>query len=262
MLKLLRDASCPQPESARPNVIPLRRREAQCAHCPRIKLCLPAALTADEIQTFAQLIDGQRRLKNGDVLYHAGNPFQALYAIRSGSFKTSLLAEDGREQVASYHMQGEIIGHDGIATASHTCTASTLEDSEVCALPFDRLEVLARAIPILQQGVYRMLAREVSRNHDLMLLLGSGDAQDRLASFLLDLSERCRRCGLSASELTLHLSREEIGSYLGLNLATVSRGLSRLQAAGLIQVQGRHIKLLDPPSLKRQVGRDCHPAND
>jgi CRP/FNR family transcriptional regulator, anaerobic regulatory protein len=255
-VKPLTGAPSRRAQSTTSNVIPLRRCETDCPGCPAVKLCLPSGLAADELRTFAQQIDGRRHLQDGEVLYRAGDPFQALYAVHKGSIKTSLLSEDGREQVAGYYLQGEIVGFDGIASASHTCRASALEDAKVCAIPFDRLEELARAIPALQLGIYRMLAREVRRNHDLMLLFGIRDAQVRLVSLLLELSERYRGRGVFGSELALHLSRAEMGSYLGLSLATVSRALSRLHAAGLMQVQGRRIKLLDPPSLKRLVGGD------
>jgi CRP/FNR family transcriptional regulator len=235
------------------NVIPLHKRERSCRECPVLALCLPANLAAEELRAFSRQIDGRRALREGETLFRAGDSFEVLYAVNSGSVKTSILPEDGREQVAGYYMQGEIVGFDGIVSGRHTCSSAALERSVVCAVPFAPLEQLARSMPMLQQCIYRMLTREVARNHDIMLQFGIRDAQVRLVAFLLDLAKRCRRCGLSASDLTLRLSRAEMGSYLGLNLATVSRALSRLQDAGLMQVQGRHIKLLDPPSLKSLV---------
>lgn len=247
------DALRSRQPSATGNVIPLRKHETYCPACPVLALCLPANLTAEDLSAFSRQIDSRRSLREGESLFRAGDPFQALYAINAGSVKTSILPEDGREQVAGYYMQGEIVGFDGIASGRHTCNSAALENSVVCAVPFASLEHLARTMPMLQQCIYRMLTQEVARNHDIMLQFGIRDAQVRLVAFLLDLAKRCRRCGLSASELTLRLSRAEMGSYLGLNLATVSRALSRLQDAGLMQVQGRHIKLLDPPSLKSLV---------
>jgi CRP/FNR family transcriptional regulator len=238
------------------NVVMFHERKTHCQACTLRGCCLPSALGADGIGRFDQLIGGQRRLRKGDALYRAGSPFQAMYAIRFGSVKTSILAEDGREQVAGSHILGEIIGLDGIATGSHTCSALALEDVEICAIPFDRLEKLMQALPALQRSVRQTLAREVSRNHGLMLLLGSMRAEERVAAYLVDLAERYRQRGYSGSEFVLRMTREEIGSYLGLKLETVSRVFSRLQADGLVQAQGRDIKLLDPPMLNRLLGKD------
>jgi CRP/FNR family transcriptional regulator, anaerobic regulatory protein len=180
-----------------------------------------------------------------------------LYAIRIGSCKTTVLAEDGREQIAGYHMLGDIIGLDGIASERHGCEAVALEDTEVCVLPFDRLEELARAVAPLQHNLHQFLSREIGRDQNVMLLLGSMRAEERLAVFLLNLSERYRRRGYSATEFVLRMTREEIGSYLGLKLETVSRLLSRLQEEGLLQVQGKTVKLLDLPALRQLAGKHC-----
>lgn len=195
------------------------------------------------------------RLKKGNALYRAGAPFTALYAIRLGSCKTTILAEDGREQIAGYHMLGDIIGLDG--TDRHGCQAVALEDTEVCVLPFNRLEELGRTIAPLQHNLHQFLSREIGRNQNSMLLLGSMRAEERLAVFLLNLSERYRRRGYSSSEFVLRMTREEIGSYLGLKLETVSRLFSRFQKEGLIQVQGRGLKLLDLPALRQLAGQRC-----
>ena len=251
----------PPPEPAKHNVVPLRDLKTHCTTCAMRGRCLPVGLGGDAVRQFDRLVGDQRRLCRGAALFDAGDPFVALYAIRVGSLKTSLRAEGGRAQVVGYHMHGEIIGFDGIATNRHTCGAVALEDTEVCAIAFDRLQELTPAIPALQHNLRRALAREVSRNQGLMLLLGSMRAEERVAAYLLDLAERYRQRGYSASEFVLRMTREEIGSYLGLKLETTSRVFSRLQADGLVQAQGRHIKLLDPPRLNRLLGRDTSPLD-
>jgi len=226
-----------------------------CTSCRWRALCLPCGLDLAELDRFDNLVGHDRRLRKDQPLFVAGRPFRALYALRSGALRTTMVAEDGREQVAGYHILGEIVGMDGIATTHHVCGGVAVVDSEVCAIPFERLEALAQSIPDLQRNLYRLLSRELGSHHDRMLMLGSMDARERLAAFLLDLSERYRRRGQSACALTLHLSREELGSYLGLKLETVSRAFSRLHAAGALQVQGRDIKLLDLPALRGLLGR-------
>ena len=187
------------------------------------------------------------------MLYRVGGGFSALYAIRTGSCKTLMLARDGNEQVAGFYMTGEIIGLDGIDTDIHECQATALEDTEVCSLPFDEIENLARRNARFQHNLLRLLSRRYARARTLMILLGLMSGDQRLVVFLLDLSQRYRARGYSSCEFVLRMTREEIGSYLGLKLETVSRLFSRLQRDGLLQVQGRAVKLLDRVALNRIV---------
>jgi CRP/FNR family transcriptional regulator len=157
--------------------------------------------------------------------------------------------------VAGYHILGDIVGMDGIGEHRHGCQAVALEDTEVCVLPFERLEDLSRAVPQLQHNLHSFLSREIARDHGIMLVLGSMRAEERLATFLLGLAERYRSRGYSSTQFVLRMTREEIGSYLGLKLETVSRLFSRFHDEGMIQVQGRAVKLLDTAALKQLVGR-------
>ena len=242
---------------ASPVVVSIRDLKTRCSNCSMRELCLPIGLGLDALRQLDELIAARKRLKKGDVLFRAGDAFTALYAIRMGSCKTTVLAEDGREQVAGYHMLGDVIGMDGIATGRHGSQAVALEDSEACLLPFKDLEMLSRSVAPLQQNLHRFLSREISRDHSVMLLLGGMRAEERLAAFLLNLSQRYRERGYSSTEFVLRMSREEIGSYLGLKLETVSRLFSRFQQEGLLQVQGRSIKLLDIATLKQLLGQRC-----
>ena len=215
------------------------------------EFCLCAGLDPEATMHVERLLTKRIRFRKGDVLFRVGGWFDALYAIRMGSCKTALLAPDGQGQVAGYHMSGEVIGLDGIGGGTHACQATALEDMEVCPLPFDQVENLARQSEAFQCNLYKLLAQESLRAHALMLVLGTMRAEQRLAVFLLDLSQRYRMRGYSPCEFVLRMSREEIGSYLGLKLETVSRLFSRFQRDGLIQVQARAVKLLDPVGVSR-----------
>jgi CRP/FNR family transcriptional regulator len=245
------------PGTAAAPVISIRDLKAHCMTCSMRELCMPLGLDAENVQKVDALITTRLKLKKGDAAYRAGDLFHALYAVRVGSLKTTVLAEDGREQVAGYHILGDILGMDGIGTHRHGCQAVALEDTEVCVLPFERLEELSRALPQLQQNLHQFLAREISRDHGIMLLLGSMRAEERLAVFLLSLADRYRSRGYSSTQFVLRMTREEIGSHLGLKLETVSRLFSRFHDEGMIQVQGRAVKLLDTAALKHLVGRHC-----
>jgi CRP/FNR family transcriptional regulator len=244
----------PAPGTPAP-VISIRDLKVHCSSCSMRELCLPMGLDVEDLKQIDNALGARIKLKKGDTLYRAGESFTALYAIRIGSLKTTVLAEDGREQVSGYHMLGDIVGLDGIGTDRHGCQAIALEDTDVCVLPFERIEDIARSMPQLQHNLHRLLSKEISRDQNVMLLLGSMRAEERLAVFLLSLADRYKRRGYSSTEFVLRMTREEIGSYLGLKLETVSRLFSRFQEEGLIQVQGRAVKLLDPTALKQLVGQ-------
>jgi CRP/FNR family transcriptional regulator len=240
-----------------PATISLRELKAHCMNCSVRELCLPVGVDLDAMRQIDALVSERLRLQKGTVVYHAGDPFSSLYAIRVGSCKTTILGEKGYLQVAGYHMVGDIIGLDGIGTGLHASDAVALEDSELCVLPFGRLAELARHVLPLQHNLHRIMSREIERDQNVMLVLGSMRAEERLAAFLVSLSERYHRRGYSGTEFVLRMTREDIGSYLGLKLETVSRLLSRFQASGLLQVQGRVVKLLDLSTLKELAGHRC-----
>ena len=221
-----------------------------CSHCNLRELCLPFGLSTEELARLDDMVSTRRRIKRGDHLYRAGEGFDAIYAIRSGFFKTDVLLEDGREQVTGFQMAGELLGLDGISTEHHTCNAIALEDSEICAIPFSRLEVLSREIHTLQHHFHKVMSREIVRDHGVMMLLGTMRAEERLAAFLLNLSQRFTARGFSHAEFYLRMTREEIGSYLGLKLETVSRAFSKFQEEGYIAVQQKHIRILNVNGLK------------
>jgi CRP/FNR family transcriptional regulator len=218
-------------------------------------LCLPVGLKETDLAQLDAVLGNRIKLKKGESLFRNGAQFTALYAVRLGSLKTTVLSDDGREQVAGYHMPGDLLGLDGMSDDRHGCEAVALEDTELCVMPFARIEEVARDVPALQRNLHRFMSREIESDHRVMLLLGSMRAEERLAAFLLDLSERYRSRGYSSTEFVLRMTREEIGSYLGLKLETVSRLFSRFQEEGLVAVAGRSVKIIDLPMLKQLVGQ-------
>lgn len=242
------------PESPRPPAPSLTCAQFG-AYRDRAKPELFANLDPDELRLLDAAVPRPIRLKRGEALYQPGAPFVALFAIGQGSCKTTILAEDGREQVVGFHLPSEIVGLDGVGTRRHGCEAIALEDSTLWALPFDRLERLARGSTALQHNLYQFLSRDIGHDHYMMLVLGSMRADERLAAFLLGLSDRYQQLGYSPTAFVLRMSRAEIGSYLGIKLETVSRVLSRLQENGVLQIQGRNVRLFALSTLKRLACR-------
>jgi CRP/FNR family transcriptional regulator len=227
------------------------RDTTHCSTCNLREVCIPGGLSDPEAARLGDLIYTRKRVKRGEHLYRAGADFDALFAVRSGFFKSSVVIEDGRDQVTGFHMAGEVLGMDGIGTDSHASDVTALEDSEVCVIPYSRLEQ-----PELQRQVQKVMSRELVRDHGVMLLLGTMRAEERLATFLLNLSQRFTARGYSPSEFHLRMTREEIGSYLGLSLETVSRLFSRFQAEGIIEVQQKHVKILDVAKLRASMAHE------
>ena len=230
---------------------PVATIKTQCSSCHLKDICLPCGLTGSEVERLDGLMFGRRKIAAGEVLYREGDKFQFIYAVRSGTFKSSLMLTDGREQVSGLHIAGEMLGLDGVAAGKYASSATALEDTEVCAIPYAHLNELAAQSPNLQMVVTRLMSREIVREHNLMMLLGSMNAEERLAAFLLNLSQRMRARGYSPCEFHLRMSRAEIGSYLGMKLETVSRTFSAFQQQRLLEVDKKHIRITDLEGLMR-----------
>ena len=222
-----------------------------CSNCNLRELCLPVGFTEQEMTKLDEIVATRRQVKQGQHLFANGDPFNSLYAIRTGFFKTCVASEDGREQVTGFQMAGEIIGLDGIVSDHHNCDAIALEDAEVCVMPFANVENLSREFPVLQRHVHKIMSREIVRENGMMMMLGNMRAEERLAAFLLNLVQRLHARGFSQSELILRMTREEIGSYLGLKLETISRTFSKFSDDGIIEVKQRYVRILDADKLKQ-----------
>jgi CRP/FNR family transcriptional regulator len=229
-----------------------------CSSCNLRELCLPVGMSNDQLERLDHMVATRRSVPRGEMLFRAGDNFLSLYAVRTGFFKTCVSSEDGRDQVTGFQMAGELLGLDGIGTEKHTCDAVALEDSQVCVIPFMDLEDLSREFSDLQRQFHKIMSREIVRDHGVMLLLGSMRAEERLAAFLLNLTQRLQTRGFSPLSLILRMTREEIGSYLGLKLETVSRTFSKFQDEGILDVKQRHIHVLDADALQKLVnGTAC-----
>lgn len=204
-----------------------------------------------DLVSFADVKFDRLHVKSGAVVFSAGDKFDAIYAIRSGFFKTADMDANGRQQVMGFFMRGEIIGLDGIGSGYYLGTATALEDSEIVVLPFALLEDLSRRNQAMQRQLHAVLSREITRHHGVMMLLGTMTATERVAVFLVNLSMRFARRGYSPSEFILRMTREEIGRHLGLQLETVSRVFSRFQMLELLEVNGKHVRIRDPDGLRR-----------
>jgi len=221
-----------------------------CAACGMHRLCLPMGLDAADVKRLDKII-GRRKVARDDFLYRIGDRFTSLYAVRVGHFKTYQESLDGDRQVTGFQMPGELMGMDAIGTERQQCDAVALQDSEVCEIPFARLEQLFSQMPVLLRHFHRMMSQEITNEQSVIMLLGNMRAEQRFVAFLLNLSSRYAARGYSSTRFQLRMTRQDMGNYLGLTIESISRLISRFRTLGLLTVQQREVEVVDLPALKR-----------
>jgi len=228
-----------------------------CNNCSIRKLCLPVMLVEAEVDHLDSIIQKSSAIQKGQYIFHAGQKFEHIYAVRAGSFVNTSVSSDGVEQITGFFLPGEIIGLDSIHSGNHPSSARALETSSVCAIPFEKLEGLSTQIPALQKQIFKVMSREIQVEHDLMMLLGNKSADERMAAFLINLSHRFKQRGLSSTQFRLTMTRSQIGGYLGLAVETVSRLLTRFSKQNLIKVADKEIEITDILKLASLAGTEC-----
>ncbi len=237
--------------------IPVAAEATHCSSCMMGSVCLPVGMPATEVAKLDDLVKDRIRLEKGQALYQHGEKLDALFGLRTGSIKSQLDEANGTHQITGFFLPGEIVGLDGMIEGVHSSSAIAMEDSEVCVVKLQDIDEISRYVPSLQHQVRRLMSREIARSHQVLLALGSMRSEQRLAAFLLNLSQRLTALGYSSSEFVMRMSREELGNYLGLTLETVSRLFSRFAREGVIIVNQRDIKITDMAALNELVGKPC-----
>lgn len=226
----------------------------KCQNCSISQLCLPYTLDNNSLDKLDNIIERKRPYRKADQLFRAGQPLTSLYAVRSGSFKSYTVSPDGDAQITAFHLPGDLIGFDALHTDTYISFAEALETAMVCEIPYDRLEQLSGQLPLLRRQITRLMSSEISADKQMLSLLNNKNAEQRLCTFLLDLSERFKSRGLSSREFRLSMTRAEIGNYLGLTVETVSRLLSKLDKESVIRVEGKFIYLTQIELLQEIAG--------
>ncbi len=228
--------------------------KVSCVDCSLRELCFPHGMTNAEMKQLGKIVSQRNPLRKNEALYHDGDTAQAIYAVRSGSIKTAAESINGDEQIVGFHLSGEMVGLDGFRDGTHSCTAIALETTSVCVISMDKLEQLCHVMPGLQKQMRRVMGKEISADHGMLLMLGKMSAEERLASFLLSFSRRMEERNWKADEFVLSMPRQDVANYLGLAVETVSRLFAHYQDEGLIAVDRRRISVLDMARLRLLVG--------
>ncbi|WP_019936504.1 helix-turn-helix domain-containing protein [Bordetella sp. FB-8] len=236
----------PMPRGGKPPMVALN----DCNECTNRQLCIWSHLDPLHQDSARDLGRTMRNIGAGQAIFRAGDPFRNLYVTRAGSSKTVLMRADGRHQITGFQLAGEFLGLDAIASSVHPTDAIALESSVVCIFPYQNLERLADSLRAVRGYLNQAMSEEISREANLLMLLGHLSAEERVAAFLVNLSDRYAVRGYSPLEFNLLMNREEIGCYLGMKLETVSRMMARLHDRGLIDLQARQIRIKDLASLR------------
>ena len=236
----------------------MQRSAIKCQDCGFSQLCLPFSLNDTELTRLDDIIQRKKPLHKADMLYEAGQQQRSLYAIRTGSFKTFTLTDEGEQQITGFHLPGDIVGFDGLSKQLHPSYAEALETAMVCEIPLSNLETLLDSLPRLRQQMMRLMSEDIQADQQMMLLLNRKTAEQKLATFISQLGQRFASRGFSASEFRLTMTRSDIGNYLGLTVETISRLLSKMDKEQLIKVEGKLITILDQAALSKLAALTAH----
>ena len=238
----------------KPALINFDRLKVSCAQCNLSELCFPHGMKPDDMEKLDSIVEQRKPLHKSDFLFREGDASNGVYAVRSGSIKTIVESPNGDEQIVGFHLPGELLGLDGFMDGKHTCTAIALETTSVCAMPIDKLDKLCSSLPSLHHQMHRIMGKEVTEEHKMLLMLGKMSAEEKVATFLLSISRRMEERHWKATEFVLSMPRQDIANYLGLAVETVSRLFAHYQEENVIQVDRRRISILNMQRLKEIVG--------
>jgi CRP/FNR family transcriptional regulator len=238
----------------KPALVNLDRLKVTCAQCNLSELCFPHGMNSDDLDKLDTVVEQHKPIHKNDFLFREGDTSTSVYAVRSGSIKIIVESPNGDEQIVGFHLPGELLGLDGFMNGKHTCTAIALETTSVCAIPLEKLEGLCTAVPSLHHQMHRIMGKEVTEEHKMLLMLGKMNAEEKVATFLLSISRRMEERHWKATEFVLSMPRQDIANYLGLAVETVSRLFAHYQEEGVIQVDRRRISILNMQRLKEIVG--------
>jgi CRP/FNR family transcriptional regulator len=208
-------------------------------------LCGPLGCGPGNPKISAHIVRRRQSYRRGEVIFRAGDACDFVYAVRSGSVKTSISTDDGRVQVTGFHALGDLLGLGALSGREYSCEARALETTSACKIAVEYFEELADSVPAFRAEIMRAMSEQIRHNETCMLSLGKRSAEERLANYLLGQSWRFAKRSFSATEFHLTMSRADIGNFLGITEETVCRILARFHANGIIKTQRRLVVLRD-----------------
>lgn len=239
------------------NAVKSFHKQAQiaCSQCSLVELCLPKGLTAEELEVFEHAINRKKPLEKSEYLYRAGEEMTSLYTVKTGAFKANIDSVDGQENIVGFFMPGELMGLDGIASGQYQCDMIALSDAHVCQLSYREFDQVAEKFPVLRQEILSVSSNNMTTAQKMLMYIGKRPVEERLAMFLISISQRFKARGLSESRFQLPMSRHDIANYLGMAPETISRQFKKLQDQELVSIQNRDLTIKNTAALRGTIAR-------
>jgi CRP/FNR family transcriptional regulator len=230
-----------------------RQAQAACSQCSLVELCLPKGLTAAELEVFEQAVNRKKPLEKSEYLYRAGEEMTSLYTVKTGAFKANIDSHDGQENIVGFFLPGELMGLDGIASGQYQCDIIALGDAHVCQLSYRDFERVSEKFPVLRQEILSVSSNNMTTAQKMLMFIGKRPVEERLAMFLISISQRFKARGQSESRFQLPMSRHDIANYLGMAPETISRQFKRLQDQGLVSIKNADLTINNTTALRAKI---------
>ena len=236
----------------------LIQKTTSCDSCSLNTICLPNGLANKELEQLEVLIDKTVKIKKKDTVYLSMDEAKGIYAIKSGAIKTSIANSEGLEQVLEFHLPGDMLGFDAFNNGFHTCNAVALEDTLLCKISTEAFDDMCERLPSLRREMMHQVGKEIAHNQNLLLSLGQQQTDERLATFLLQMSNHFQSRGFSGNEFVIPMPRQDLSNYLGMAVETLSRIISRLTDNGIVEIDRRLVIIKDMGKLEDLAHTSCH----
>jgi CRP/FNR family transcriptional regulator len=230
-----------------------KQAQVACSQCSLVELCLPKGLTAEELEVFEQAINRRKPLEKSEYLYRAGEEMTSLYTVKTGAFKANIDSLDGQENIVGFFLPGELMGLDGIASGQYQCDMIALGDAHVCQLSYRDFERVSEKFPVLRQEILSVSSNNMTTAQKMLMFIGKRPVEERLAMFLISISQRFKARGQSESRFHLPMSRHDIANYLGMAPETISRQFKKLQDQNLVSIQNRDLTIKNAAALRGAI---------
>ena len=210
---------------------------------------MAVSLDLSEMSKLDRIISRGKPMRKGQLLSTQGENFISVFALKTGSVKTYTTSAEGDEQITGFYFPGDLIGLNGIHSGTCPDSIQALETTTACKIEFEQLDQLSVDLPKLRRQILKTMSKDICNEQNMLQLLANKNSDERVATFLLRLSNRFKARGFSESRFRLPMSRNEIANYLGLTVETVSRVFTRMQKNGFILVNNKEIQIIEPKAL-------------
>lgn len=227
---------------------PLESRKTDCSSCAHVQSCLPRSLVgSDLLSVFEDVVESSQIIERGQPLFEMGDTFSQLHIIKSGTFKA--VSVGTTSVIMGFHFPTNVVGIDSISTGYHTHSLIALERAVVCNLNYLKLLEQFRRFPQVEVSFINAMSAQFDESMSLFMVIRCGTVLQRVATFLLYVTEQYGRLNLASADIVLPMGRTDISNFIGVSAESLSRNLTHLSGAGILRVFNRRITLIDREAL-------------